>query len=255
MSKSEEYSHEANRSLDDYLGEMNGLAEFLKYAHRFGGNNPAVIDIGAGMGNAIKVLRRNDMGNGIDFHALGLVYPSILVDFPYYVTEMERMNGVPNNFFAAVIANNSLPYADASEAVPAIDRILIPGGAIKATFPWCSIDFDGPTLYDCQQWLIEWRKMGYKICVSSIGSPVDPANYLYREWMEAKHYGIHQPRDGYYVEYELRKAEGEPHHVIVIAIKSGGSVPANPQILMESDDFLGINYPNLFDIVTYPNFS
>lgn len=124
-----------NRDALAYLLGFGGLTESFKYIKQLKSN--VVVDIGTGKGLAWSELA-GKYGNGLEFWATNLVYDKHLVDLfndRVKFTPVEFMKGFTDESVGGVIAMKSIAYSASPEmAMRAIDRILVPGGLIKASF-------------------------------------------------------------------------------------------------------------------------
>ncbi len=121
-------------SLLDYLRTAQGLLTFLNHARERG--VPAILEIGSGTARAIGQLAQNQMGEGLSFVATGLTHrhietPNVL----WRPTPAEVLRGVDDKSVSGIIALSALGFSRVPElVVNNIDRTLVKGGAIKATF-------------------------------------------------------------------------------------------------------------------------
>lgn len=124
-----------SRDALDYLLGLDGLAGSFEYIKQLKSN--VVVDVGTGKGLAWSKLAQK-YGDGLDFWATNLVYDKHLVDLfgnRIKFTPVEFMKGFADESVAGVVAMKSIAYSSSPErAMGEIDRILVPGGLIKASF-------------------------------------------------------------------------------------------------------------------------
>lgn len=121
-----------------YLAKLEGLECFFHYLKQFKKSN-IVYDIGAGLTRGISEISRMDMAEGLNFLATGLDRPkevqSWLGNSRYRITSAEILRGIADQSVAGIIALHSIVYSKApTMVINRINQVLIPGGAIKATF-------------------------------------------------------------------------------------------------------------------------
>jgi ubiquinone/menaquinone biosynthesis C-methylase UbiE len=117
---------------------FEGLANFLDYLRnlRLGG---LVLDVGAGTTRAVAQLSDSYLGRDLTFGATILTRMKEISEnlgFERTIeTEVEKLRGVNDKSVTGVISFSALAYSAAPQlAVRSIDRVLIPGGAVKANF-------------------------------------------------------------------------------------------------------------------------
>ncbi len=130
-----ESAYTVNRGAIDYLFGLDGLIGSFEYIKQLKSN--IVVDVGTGKGLAWSELAKK-YGDGLDFWATNLVYDKHLVDLfgdRIKFTPVEFMKGFSDESVGGVMAMKSIAYSSSPErAIAEIDRILVPGGLIKASF-------------------------------------------------------------------------------------------------------------------------
>jgi hypothetical protein len=118
-----------------YLWEFQGLSGSFDYIKTLKSN--VVVDIGTGEGLAWSELARK-YGDDLEFWATNLIYDKEVANRlggRVKITPAEFMKGFADNSVGGVVAMKSIAYSSSPEmVVKAIDRILVPGGLIKASF-------------------------------------------------------------------------------------------------------------------------
>jgi SAM-dependent methyltransferase len=142
------YGHGINRNGVEYLELFQGLAHVLDYARTLPVHT--VLDVGAGLTRGINDIRKSDMGRQLDYFATVLTpRPEIAQNLGFertLVAGVETLTGVPDASIALVLGGNSLAYSIVPEvAMQQVNRVLIPGGVLKATFMDVVFARDGDT--------------------------------------------------------------------------------------------------------------
>ena len=125
-----------NRSGWEYMQGLGGVAHLFSYIKTL--PSKTVLDVGAGTTHGAHQLSRTSFAQGLHFEA------TILRDRPeiqhylgsknIHVTSVETLRGIPDSSVGCVIAVQSLRYSGAPAlAVQSIDRVLVPGGVLKAS--------------------------------------------------------------------------------------------------------------------------
>ena len=144
--------YEYNRNLRDYLIALHGLEHFLDYV-RGVEQSSLVVDVGAGTTRAVYELSYSPLGKDLNFMATVLRFnlgvKKFLGEKRTRVTSAEKLRRIEDNSVAGIIANNSIGYSNAPEAViKRIDQVLVPGGAIKANFSLFMDEFEFGTHHE-----------------------------------------------------------------------------------------------------------
>ncbi len=133
------YAH--RRDMGEYQVVLGGLANYFDYIKqnkdRLGSS--LVIDVGAGKGVAVRTMKMNPMTEGLSIGATVLkvtneVRENVGEDL-LYATPVEKLRGINDNSVAGIISVYGMAYSQVpSEAVASVDRVLVPGGVVKAVF-------------------------------------------------------------------------------------------------------------------------
>ncbi|MBM3261092.1 class I SAM-dependent methyltransferase [Candidatus Kaiserbacteria bacterium] len=158
-----------NRDKEKYLEKLLGYVAFLDYVKTL--SSTVVLDVGAGTTRAISEIAKSKAGAGLDFKATVLNRnPAIEENLGFenvHVTSVETLRGIADQSIGGIIAVFSLPYVvSPALAVTSIDRVLVPGGVIKAWLP--SEDSTdrkrvekGTTYRSYKEFETEFKKLGY----------------------------------------------------------------------------------------------
>jgi len=127
-----------NRDLEEYLLLLGGLTSFLGYVRKVK-EDGLILDIGAGITKGVSELQKSPLGKGFDFEAVTLSYKSLIKKnlgrTKTHITSAERLRGIKDKSVAGIISVYGIAYSVSPElAASTMDRVLIPGGAIKAGF-------------------------------------------------------------------------------------------------------------------------
>jgi SAM-dependent methyltransferase len=174
-----EYMNDAD--LLHYLIKLQGLAHFMEYARELEGPR-LVLDIGAGTTRAIAELANSRIGEDLNFGAVILSRDDrIPENFGYdrtIQTEVERLRGIEDQSVSGIISRSGISYSAVPEAaVASVDRVLVPGGAIKACFRRDSSEQDdalSPITFGRTygKFAKAWLELGYDVAVSDTFSSV-----------------------------------------------------------------------------------
>ena len=127
-----------NSNSADYLLRLGGLSNFFGYL-RVLDEHGLVLDIGAGTTRGISQLEKGSLGSGLSFEAVTLSYNSSIKENlgleKTHITSAENLKGVKDKSVAGVISLFGISYCTRPDlAIYSIDRVLLPGGVIKAGF-------------------------------------------------------------------------------------------------------------------------
>lgn len=131
------HHHITNRDGEDYVGVLLGLKHFFNYVKHLETSN-LVLDIGAGELWGVRELSGSSFGEGIRFETT-ILRPKTInhlgKDDVIHAVPVETLNGISDESVGGVMGVYSVAYSDAPAfAIRSIDRVLVPGGVIKATF-------------------------------------------------------------------------------------------------------------------------
>lgn len=148
QSKRTSYSREIrpnmikDRTAVEYASDLQGIAEFFKYVSEL--STPTVLDIGAGTTQAIKELSKTPFIEGLGIHIEATVMPDdpanseVSKNFGWdktHKTSVEELEGIPDESVGGILAVHSISYSENPlQAADSINRVLIRGGVIKASF-------------------------------------------------------------------------------------------------------------------------
>lgn len=157
------------RNMEEYLTIFNGLSNLLKHVRRSGGN--LVLDVGSGTTKGISEVAKSKLGEGLDFRATVLKrHQAIGNNLGYdktFITATETLKGVKDSSVGLVLALNSIAYSASPRiTIRSIDRVLVPGGVLKARFNPKDLRRDDLPYYKSHdQFSEELRALGYDIYI------------------------------------------------------------------------------------------
>jgi len=158
--------YEIGRDLHEYLAELCGLDAFVEYVRN--SSCPHILDIGAGeKALALSQLKAGPLGRGLTYEATGLMLPRAN-EAPkdpilYRHAGAESLHGVRKASVGGAIAVYSLMYSsDAAMTGTAINRVLMPGGVLKAVFP---LDFGHDAGVTAEELGDALTALGYDVAV------------------------------------------------------------------------------------------
>jgi len=124
-----------NRTGPQYIKDLGGVKNFFSYVKGLSSNR--VLDIGAGTTHGIRDLSLSPSLNaGAQFEAT-VLRPNLDIEMYLgeehtHITSAEELRGIPDASMGGVLSVYSLTYSVAPElVVKSIDRVLVPGGAVK----------------------------------------------------------------------------------------------------------------------------
>ncbi len=126
-----------DRSGVQYVFELSGVQHLFDYVR--GLKSRKILDIGAGYTRGIHDLAESSLGTGLEFEA------TVLSNFPgidahlgrenVTVTSAEVLRGIGSESIGCIISIYSIAYsAEPKLAIESINRVLVPGGILKAVF-------------------------------------------------------------------------------------------------------------------------
>lgn len=126
-----------NRCGSDYIEIFKGLEQLFNYARTLPVNT--ILDVGAGLTRGVRDLQQSQLGAFLQFKATVLTKRYEIENYLGFdntlITEVEKLDGIKDASCAVVLGANSIAYSVAPDrAISQIDRVLVPGGALKATF-------------------------------------------------------------------------------------------------------------------------
>lgn len=159
-----------DRNLWEYISILEGLEVFLNYVKGLSPNS-LLLDIGAGTTQAMYDLSLHPMGADISVMTTGLAKnldaERLIRRDRYLVTPVETLKGVEENSVAGILGVNSIAYSGALDlAANKVDSVLIPGGALKATFPNTP---NGRFFHSHYGFTEELKSIGYDIAIKQSG--------------------------------------------------------------------------------------
>ena len=161
-----------NRDMMDYVNWLSGISIFLDYARNIK-ENGRILDIGSGKNVGITEIARSKMGEGLSFIGTNLSkVPGLVEDTsPARIirTSAEVLHGVEDESISGILSLTSIAYSESPLMVAtSMDRVLVPGGAIKAFFNPrnCETDFSRQYNYKTHdEFSNALRNMGYDVAV------------------------------------------------------------------------------------------
>ncbi len=127
-----------NRTGADYIRSLLGLDYLFKYLEKIG--EKTVLDCGAGNTLGITQISKSLLAGDIIFDATVLRKIDSAIEQNLgrehtFRTPIETFTALADKQYGAILALNSLAYSSAPElAIASIDKHLVRGGVIKATF-------------------------------------------------------------------------------------------------------------------------
>ncbi len=128
-----------NQGVMEYLVQLRGLKHFLNYA-RLLSENPKILDVGAGVTRAFADLSKiKEWTEGLDLKATSLHMDKDVNKFlgkeNVTLTSVEQMRRIKDGELAGIISVHGIGFTKAPKlAAESVNRVLMPGGAIKAVF-------------------------------------------------------------------------------------------------------------------------
>lgn len=154
----------------EYVEQLKGVQHMFEYVR--GLSSHRVLDVGAGDTKGTHDLSRSPFGAGLEFEAVVLTNRSVIEEHlgrdRTHNTSVEMLRGIEDSSIGCVIAVFSLAYsAQPSLAIEGIDRVLVPGGVLKARF----LKKDTPRSESSPQFALEFRealaKLGYDVAIDN----------------------------------------------------------------------------------------
>ena len=119
-----------------YIEDFKGVQHLFDYVRTL--PSRIVVDVGAGVLNGVSDLANSRFGKSLTFEATILARPKNMKNPPDKVrihrTSVETLRGIKDASVGCIIGDSSIAYSEPSLAVQSIDRVLVPGGVLKATF-------------------------------------------------------------------------------------------------------------------------
>jgi SAM-dependent methyltransferase len=129
-----------SRGAESYIRELQGVDYFFDYVSTVQRGIADMLEIGIGKGIAAREFMEEGIMRNIRLSATGLIdYPRELGRsglHRFALTDAEDLGMLPEQMFAGVIGVYSIAYSEHPEiAMQEVDRVLMPGGAVKFKFP------------------------------------------------------------------------------------------------------------------------
>lgn len=126
------------RDLYQYLVKLDGLRHFLDYVGKVDDRH-ILLDLGSGETVAANELQHSSFGSGLDIRGVSLTRkPEVEHNLGFektYITPVERLRRIDDQSVSGIISVHGISYSSLPAAtVAAIDRVLVPGGAVKSLF-------------------------------------------------------------------------------------------------------------------------
>jgi len=160
------------RTLVGYIGNLRGLKHLLEYLRQQTSNlkSNTILDVGAGLTIAISELERLPLGKGFNFLATVLKgHPEIEVHLGMervHITSVERLRGVRNKSIACVLGVFSIAYSASPRlAIQQIDRVLVPGGILKASFQHSEFVEEEHKIRTHHEFTSTLKELGYDVAI------------------------------------------------------------------------------------------
>ena len=169
-------SYIPDSALSNYWESMHGFAAFLDHIKT--ANVPKkIVDIGTGNGIALSQLVNSPLGEDVSFIGTALTNSSelqaVLPIVPVVITQVEKL-AIQKNSVGGILARESIGFSNHPElVVENMDRVLAPGGVIKATFKrkkgsygrkW-NRKYENWGYHTHEQFSLELSKRGYDVAI------------------------------------------------------------------------------------------
>ena len=125
-----------DRDSKQYINHLRGARAYFDYIRQLPKNQ--IIDLGTGTGRAIDGLSKCSIGNGLNFKGIDVKTPKQakgLIDQKNFLeTPAEYLHGIDDESCGGALSVlGSLSYTNSIPlSIVAIDRVLTPGGVLKA---------------------------------------------------------------------------------------------------------------------------
>lgn len=165
-----DYSYMTDRESWQYVEEFRGVKQLFDYVRTL--KTPLVLDIGAGTTRGVASLSHSLYGTRLAFEATVLRHPPVTLKEGgvghVYHTSVERLRGVQDNSVGCILGMLSIAYsADPALAIQNIDRVLAPGGVLKARFYRIKAPPEEFKPKQAGAFIQELEKRGYDIAVDN----------------------------------------------------------------------------------------
>ena len=155
---------ETLRDAEQLIIALGGVEHMFNQVRTLPSN--VILDIGGGTTIGINEIAESSLGHGLDFHATVLTHKDEIQRHlgraRTHHTPVETLRKIPSNSVGGIIGTYSIGYSPAPElAVLSIDRVLVPGGVLKATFNLPDIPPSPHGLNTAAAFIRELEKKGY----------------------------------------------------------------------------------------------
>jgi len=161
-------TYKFHRTGKEELYIMGGMRHLFDYIRTLPSHK--ILDVGTGTGNATHMVSQMPIAANLDFEVTALhMAPELTNNFlkdKIHITGVETLRGIKDRSLAAVIGLNSLAYSiNPWLAAQRLDKVLISGGIVKATF--CALGrseyYNGLTFQDPEDFIMAFTDLDYDI--------------------------------------------------------------------------------------------
>lgn len=133
------FTYETGRDGIQYVRELQGVQSLFQYVKALNSSD-RILDIGAGGTRGIRDLAKSPLGEGLSFEATVLTAPEVsewtLEKDKIHITSAELLKGIEDESVGGALGALSVAYSEVPAfAVRGINRVLVPGGVFKGSFP------------------------------------------------------------------------------------------------------------------------
>ncbi|MBN2096757.1 hypothetical protein JW752_05210 [Candidatus Peregrinibacteria bacterium] len=161
-----------DRSPESYVESLRGVDAFFSHVRKL--PKKQIIDLGTGTARAIHGLSEGLMGEGLSFKGIDVVRPDQLNDLigneHFIETSVEELGGIDDESCGGLLSvAGALSYtASIPLSILSIDRVLVPGGILKASLSPGLGNKKWPYNERNRQ-IIDWLKsLGYDVSLKKV---------------------------------------------------------------------------------------
>ncbi len=160
-----------DRTGESYIQMLYGIKSVLDYVrtHQSQLGTNTILDVGAGNTHGISQIARSSLGEHLNFEATVLEPHKEIAGYlgfaKTHIAPVETLEPIPTSSVAAIISVNGMAYSRSPEqAIASVDRVLVSGGILKATFRG-SEKYQAPGLQTHDSFSSELMKRRYDIAI------------------------------------------------------------------------------------------